>query len=68
MEFAVEGSVSFNEAERKFVWGPSGRYINSVPLWIKILLCEKGVASMENDIMSNSTIMHHGGGGRLRDG
>lgn len=51
IEFAVEGSISFNAAERKFFWGLHGRYIKLVPLWIKMLLCEKGVMSMEDEAM-----------------
>lgn len=38
IEFMVEGSISFSKAERKFFRGPRGRYINLVPLWIKMLL------------------------------
>lgn len=53
MEFVVEGLMSFNKAERMFSRGPCGRYINFVPMWIKMLLCEKGVMSMENDTMVN---------------
>lgn len=51
VESAVKGFVSFSIAERKLFWGPCRRYINLVPLWIKMLLCEKGVMSMENESM-----------------
>lgn len=43
MEFVVEGFVSFSEAERKCFHGMRVRYINYVPLWFNMILCDKGI-------------------------
>lgn len=51
VEFVVELFVSFNEAERKFLQGLHGKYIDSISLWIKLMLCKKGVISIESDTM-----------------
>jgi len=40
-EFMIDATVSYSEAERKFLQGPQGRYIKSFNAWIKMLLCEK---------------------------
>lgn len=42
-EFAIETTVSYNEAEICFLKGPRGKYIKSLNTWIKMLLCEKWV-------------------------
>lgn len=42
MEFEVEGSIYFSKDEGNFCSRPRGRYINFVPLWIK-MLCDKGI-------------------------
>ena len=42
-EFAVDTTVSYSEAERRFLKGPRGKYIKSLNTWIKILLYEKWV-------------------------
>jgi len=38
-EFAVDNSVSYSEAERRFFKGPRGEYIKSLNTWNKLLLC-----------------------------
>jgi len=43
IEFAVETSVNYNEAERLFFKGPQGMYLRSLNTWIKMLLCKKWV-------------------------
>ena len=43
IEFAVNTTVSYSEAERRFLKGPRGKYIKSLNTWIKMLLCEKQV-------------------------
>lgn len=53
VEFAVEGSISFSEVERNFFCGPIGRYINLVSFWIKMILCDRGLMSVENDTISD---------------
>ena len=40
-KFAVDTSMSYNEAERNFLKGPRGEYVKSLNTWIKMLLCEK---------------------------
>jgi len=42
-EFAIDTTVSYSEAERCFLKGLRGKYINSLNTWIKMLLCEKRV-------------------------
>lgn len=51
VEFVAEGAVSFSEAKRKFFQGPRGRYINSIPLWINMLLVKREMMSMESNTM-----------------
>lgn len=51
MDFMVEGSNSFSEVERKKIQRPRGKFINYVPLWIKMLLYDKGIMSIENNTM-----------------
>ena len=47
-EFAVDTVKYYSAAERELFKGPSGKYLNSLKLWTKILLCEKGVLRMES--------------------
>ena len=39
-EMAVDSINSYSEVEREFFRGPQGRYLKSLKLWIKILVCE----------------------------
>lgn len=48
-EFAVNTVKSYNATKREFFKGPRGKYLNSLKLWTKMLLCEKGVVRMESD-------------------
>ena len=43
IEFAIDISISYSEAERRFLKGPRGKYIKSSNTWIKMLQCEKQV-------------------------
>ena len=43
IEFAIDTTVSYSEVERHFLKGPQGKYIKSLNIWIKMLLCEKRV-------------------------
>jgi len=43
IEFAVDASVSYSEAEHQFFQGPRGKYLKSLNTWIKMLLCEQQV-------------------------
>jgi len=45
-KFAVDTSVSYNEAERHFFKGPQGKYLESLNTRIKMLLCEKLVMQL----------------------
>ena len=49
IEFAIDTSTSFSEAERQFFKGPRGKFLNSLSLKIKILLVEKGILLFELD-------------------
>ena len=40
-EFAVDTITSYSEAERKFFQGIRERYLSSLKMWIKMLVCEK---------------------------
>ena len=40
-EFMIDTTISYSEAERRFLKGPRGKYIKSLSTWIKMLLCEK---------------------------
>jgi len=43
IEFVVDTSINYSEAERHFFKGPRGNYLRSFNTWIKMLLCEKRV-------------------------
>ena len=49
MEFVIDTSTSFSEAERQFFKGARGKYLNSFNLKIKMLLAEKGILLIESD-------------------
>ena len=49
IEFSIDTSTSFSEAERQFFQGPRGKYLNSFSLQIKMLLAEKGILLIESD-------------------
>jgi hypothetical protein len=48
-EFAVDTTKSYSATEQEFLRGPHGRYIRSLYTYIKILLYNKGVMTMESD-------------------
>ena len=49
MEFAIDTSTSFSEAEQQFFKGPRGKFLNSFSLRIKMLLAEKGILLIKSD-------------------
>jgi hypothetical protein len=51
VEFSIEYSDSFSEAERKFEEGPRKWMLEEIPLWIKMLFVEKIMMCMEPDRM-----------------
>jgi len=50
IEFLVDIVKSYSAAEREFFQGPRGKYLNSLKLWTKMLLCEK--RCLENGLNS----------------
>ena len=46
-ELIVDMLTAYNEAERLFFKGYHGKYLNSLNLWIKMLLCEQGVLRLD---------------------
>ena len=48
-EFVVDTNKSFSEAEREFFSGPCGRFLLSLQLSIKKLVCEKGILKMDQE-------------------
>ena len=44
--FAIDRNISYSEAERRIFKGPRGKYLNSLKIWIKTLLCEKRVMQL----------------------
>jgi hypothetical protein len=49
MEFAVDCTSRIVSAERDFFKGPRGRFLKALGTWIKMLLCDKCVMTMESD-------------------
>jgi hypothetical protein len=52
VEFTMEYTDSFSEAERKFAEGLRKWMLEEIPLWIKMLFVEKGMMCMEPDRMA----------------
>lgn len=49
-EFTVDTVKTYSEAERQFFKGYRGKFLNSLNLWIKMLLCDKGVLHLRSDL------------------
>ena len=47
IEFAMDMLKAYNEVERYFLKGYYGKYLNSLNLWIKMLLCEQGILRLD---------------------
>ena len=47
-EFVVEAITSYSKVERNFFQGPRGRFLMSINLCIKMLLCEKGILQLND--------------------
>ena len=45
-QFVVDTITSYSEEEHKVFEGPCGRYLSSLKMWIKMLVCEKGILQM----------------------
>jgi hypothetical protein len=48
-EFVIECTRSFNSVEINFAANPRRKLLEEIPLWIKMLLMEKGLMCMEHD-------------------
>ena len=48
-KFVVDTVKSYSDVEREFFQGPRGRFLLSLQLWIKMLICEKGILKMNFD-------------------
>ena len=46
IEFPVDATKSYSKAERVIFNGPKGRFLLSLQLSIKMLVCEKGIVKM----------------------
>ena len=46
-EFAVDTLKTYSEAERYFFKGYRSKYLNSLNLWIKMLLCKQGILRLD---------------------
>ena len=53
-EFAIDTNKYFSEAEREFFSGPRGRFLLSLQLSIKQLVCEKGILKMDQEQWNSS--------------
>jgi hypothetical protein len=62
VEFSIECIESFSQVERKFDADPRKRLLEETPLWIKMLLMEKGMMHMELDKISRWTPSYKVGG------
>ena len=49
-EFVVDTLKAYSEAECQFFKGYLGKFLNSLNLWIKMLLCDKGVLQLRLDL------------------
>ena len=59
MEFVVDTTKYYSEVERYFFNGPRGRFLLSLQLSIKMLVCEKGILKIH---LSSKTQVCGGGG------
>ena len=49
IEFSIDQFVSYSKAERRFFKGLRGKFLKTLPLLIKILLCEKRILCSHTD-------------------
>ena len=47
IEFAVDTLKAYTEAERYFFKVYRSKYMNSLNLWIKMLLCKQGILRLD---------------------
>ena len=48
-EIAIDTIRSYSETLKQFFKGLRGRYLNSLKLWIKMLVCENKILRMDSD-------------------
>ena len=49
-EFIVDTVKAYSKVEQQFFKGYRGKFLNSLNLWIKMLLCDKGVLQLRSDL------------------
>ena len=49
-EFTIDTVKAYSEVEQQFFKGYQGKFFNSLNLWIKMLLCDKGVLQLRSDL------------------
>ena len=64
-EFVVDTAKFYNESEREFFNGPRGRFLLSLQLSIKMLVCEKGILKITS---SSRNLVCRGSGYRDKRG
>jgi hypothetical protein len=50
IEFVVDTVKAYSEAERQFFKCYRGKFLNSLNLWIKMLLCDKGILQLRSNL------------------
>ena len=50
IEFVVDTVKAYSEVEHHFFKGYRGKFLNSLNLWIKMLLCDKGFLQLRSDL------------------
>ena len=48
-EFVVDTIKYYSDVEREFFKGPRSRFLLSLQLWIKMIICENGILNMNSD-------------------
>ena len=49
-EFVIDTIKAYSEVECQFFKGYRGMFLNSLNLWIKMLLCDKGILQLRSDL------------------
>ena len=70
-QFAVDTNKAYIETERELFNGPRGRFLLSLKLSIKMLVCEKGILKMQleqwNSGVRRLWTLRGKGGGKWKD-
>ena len=49
-EFTVDTLKAYTKEKPQFFTGYRGKFLNSLNLWIKMLLCDKGILQLRSDL------------------